>query len=287
MERLLGNERLLIAGAVLGFLAALAPIVSPGKSWTIGPDAVATVGDSVITREDFERARDALAADRRAPLSKGDQRHVLNRLIDEELLFQRASELNLHEYDPAIRKQMVRTLLDTISTEEEGEADEAALRAFYEAHSELFTPPPELRVTRIVIAKSAPEAPARRDAAIAALAAGRPPEDVAAQYNDPTALAVPDGLLPAAKLRDYVGEGALAAVLALTEGKATAPIETANGWEIYVLRERRGAAAPPFESVRDAVLERMRTQAGEQALAQMLERLRDRTAVVIDPALAE
>src|SRR5690606_22159228 len=78
---------LLGLGAALGLVLATAELLALGGTRSSLPSAaVASVGGTPIRRDDYERALAALASDRRTPLDDADRRHVLDRMIDEELL---------------------------------------------------------------------------------------------------------------------------------------------------------------------------------------------------------
>lgn len=95
----------LAAGALLGLAAAGAALLAPRAGPAALPDdVVAVVNGAPVRSADYRRAVAALAADRRDPLGDADRRFVLERLVDEELLVQRALELGLARHDRRVRK---------------------------------------------------------------------------------------------------------------------------------------------------------------------------------------
>jgi hypothetical protein len=169
---------LLVAGLVTGATLAAAGLrVAPAAD--LPPEAVARVDRQLILRDEWLRAVAAVASERRTPLTEADQRHILERLIDEELLVQHGVALGLVEHDARLRSTLVSQVLQATASAAREPADEAALRAFHDANRGFFAPAARLRV---------------RAARIDAQGARRPFEP-----------AVPDALLPVAKLQAYLG----------------------------------------------------------------------------------
>jgi hypothetical protein len=131
---------LLAAGALLGLGLAGTGILEPAPSGPDLPsDAAALVNGVAVGRDRYERALDALARDRREPLRDEDRRFVLDRLIEEELLVQRAVELGLDRSDPVVRNTLVSAMIETIvSGIGQREPDAEQVEAFYEEHREYF-----------------------------------------------------------------------------------------------------------------------------------------------------
>src|SRR5262245_50870367 len=86
---------LLVAGLLAGIGLASADIVLRRDELPDG--AVARVNDKLISRDAWLRAVAAVASERRAPLTPEDQRHILDRLVDEELLVQHGLSMDLIE----------------------------------------------------------------------------------------------------------------------------------------------------------------------------------------------
>jgi hypothetical protein len=267
---------LLGIGAAAGLALASARLVwRPADAATLPAEAVAVVNGQPIARADFERAVDAVASDRRAGLAAGDRARVLQRLVDEELLLQRAMDLELPRRDPRIRGQLVTTVIDTaLSGDARGEPSEGTLRAFYDGHRSYFARPGRVRlVHRAVPGTDA----ASRDRAVAlaeALQAGRPPDPT------PDVVTVPDALLPVAKLEQYLGPSVLQTVLALPVGGVTQPIASQGGYHVIRLAEREQEEIPPYDEVRALVRTEFVRRRGEEALRAYLDELRAGATIV-------
>jgi hypothetical protein len=115
-------------GAVLGLALAMGSLLSRKNDPPMPADAVAIVNGSPIREADLERAMAALAADRRDPLGAAERRLVLDRLVEEELLVQRASELGLDRRDRGLRSRLVTAMVDAVVTDGAHRADAGAGR---------------------------------------------------------------------------------------------------------------------------------------------------------------
>jgi hypothetical protein len=237
---------LLVAGLAAGALLAAAGLVAPGGELPDG--AVARVNDRLIQRDDWLRAVAAVASERRTPLTAEDERHILDRLVDEELLVQHGRALGLVEHDGRLRDTLVSEVMLAATQRAGAGLDEAALRGFYAANLDFFAPAARLRVR------------AWRLEASGARAAFAP--------------AVPDALLPPAKLVAYLGPTLVARATALRVDEISAPLPSGDARVELQLLEREASAAPPFEQVREQVRVEARRRADEAAVRALLADLR-------------
>lgn len=237
-------QALLVAGMLAGMAAAAWTLVRGDPALPAG--AVARVNERLISRESWLRAVTAVASERRTPLTPADHRHILDRLVDEELLVQHGLALGLAERDRRLRGQLVSEVL-VAATATIPEPDEAQLRAFHDAHRDRFTTPGRLRVA-------------------ATRADGRP-----------VVPPVPDALLPPAKLREYVGPRLTEAALALEVGQSSAP----QGEVVLRVVEKEPPHTPAFDEVREEVRAEARRRAEEAAVRKLLGELRGDGDVVV------
>ena len=192
-----------------------------------------------VRRADYERAVEALASDRRDGIDDADKRHVLDRLVDEEVLVQRALELGLARSDRRVRGDLVAAVIEAVTADAgQREPDDAELRAFFDANRDYFARPGRLQVEQVFVrSRSDADAAAldrARDAA-ARLRSGAPAAEVQANVGDAPVAAVPDAPLPAAKLREYLGPAAVEAVATLDPGDVAEPVRGAGGYLVLRL----------------------------------------------------
>jgi parvulin-like peptidyl-prolyl isomerase len=278
---------LLALGAAAGLAIAVSSLVLDDRREPLAADAVATVNDVAIRRDDYLRALGAVASDRRAPLDDADKQRVLDRLIDEELLLQRGLSLGVARRDRTVRAQLVAATMDLLGRST-AEPSPETLRAFYEAEREYFVVPGRLRVRQILVrtaGRSEDDARARADTAAARLRAGDPFDAVRAELGDEETAPLPAALLPAAKLREYVGETAATVAAALEPGGTSDPVRSSMGWHVLQLVERTEPTVPAFDDAADRVRAEYRRRADEAALRASLDGLRRAARVRVTDAL--
>jgi hypothetical protein len=262
---------LLALGAALGLGAALWGALGEPGFGRPGREAIATVDGVAIPRADYERALGSLAADKRSPLTTADARRALERLIDEELLVRRGLDLGLGTSDLAVRKALVDAMVQFAAAEAAGrEPADDELRKFYAERPALARSAPQLRVR---VASIPSRDAARVEAMRGALRAGQGFEAAATAAGAET-VTVPDALLPAGKVADYAGPAVRDAAIALSPGEVAGPLEVGGVPTFVYLVDKRAGEVPPFENVREVVLEEWRRRAAESALDRYLAGLR-------------
>ena len=133
-----------LVGLCLGALSALRGTPQPAKR--LPADAIAMVNGTPIRAEDYRRAVAMLASDKRNLLTEADRVHVLDRLIEEELLIQAAVSDGLVERDRAVRQAITRAMLAAIVTDSaSARPTREELRAFYAENAALFAQADEIR----------------------------------------------------------------------------------------------------------------------------------------------
>lgn len=276
---------LLAAGAATGLaVAAFGLMRGDGSPGALPDHAVAAVNGEILRVEEYRRAVQALAADRRGPIGEKEKRHVLDRLLEEELLVQRGLELGLARHDRRVRGDIVSAVIQAVLQQaEQGEPDEDEVRAFYEENRDYFTRTGRLSVQQVMVraepARSEEEARARAVEAAQRLRAGEPLAAVDERLGDPPVALLPAGLLPATKLREYLGPTATRAALELEPGGVAEPVRSASGYHVLRLVAREPARVPPLAEIASEVRAELRRRAGDDALRAYLDELRERADV--------
>jgi hypothetical protein len=241
---------LLAGGMLVGAALAVFYMVRVPDAQVPGDDAVAWVNGRPIARESYENALAAVASDRKTgTLREGDRERVLDRLIDQELLIDRAIELGLHERDPQIRNQLATAMIDFIIRRAEDEARAATeneLRAFYEAERFRFERAAQYRVTI--------EGPA---------------------------VPLPDDFLLEKEIEQAIGPTAARQVTEMQVGGTITVGEGDGAYEVRLLERRNGEIAP-FEDARDVVEAAYLRHRSELAVREFLELARQRTDIVVE-----
>jgi len=261
----------LAAGAALGFALAAQGILQRDRS-ALPPGVVAMVGDVPITTEEYARALAAVASDRRDGIDRTLQKHVLDRLIDEELLVQAALANGMALRDPMLRGQIATAMIDAVIGEKRTPTEDE-LRAHFASHTAVFARNGRVRVEALWFASGPIKE--RADAARVRLLAG---DKV---VGDAPGLVVPTALVPQIKLADYLGPTVAQAVATLPVNGVTAPIESSGGIWVVRLLERKDGDTPAFELVREQVLADWRREQDDETLRRWLERRRHETRVAL------
>lgn len=279
---------LLLAGVLVGAALTAWDVAHPPRPTPAtlpGATYAARVNDVSIPRRDYERALAALNRDSRNELSAEDRAHVLERLIEQELLLQRATELGLARSDGQVRNALVAALVTSIvqeATEESAQPDEATLRQHFAAHRDYFRIPTLVQVEQLffAITNAGSEAEARRRAheAHEAWLAGTPFGELTAQADEPP-VQLPASLVPPSKLLDYLGATATRAARELGPSEVSKPVRSGGGYLILRVVNRQGGEVPRFEEARPRVLADYRRRAGERRLREYLSNLKRRAHI--------
>lgn len=273
-------RRLLALGAGLGLFAAAWALIAPSPSQTVPDDAIAIVNGVVIRQDDYQRLLAGFQSDSRSPINDEIRRHILNRMIEEELLVQRGLDLGLARLDRRVRGDLTSSLISSIvATAEEGEPDTEELETFYAENRPFFTRPGRLRVEQVFFrtpnGRASDETLVRAQAARDALLSGEPIQQVQERWGDDQISPVPNTLLPALKLREYIGPTALGVAEQLPIGGVSDPIQSGSGLHVLRMIERTENQEPPLSAIRGQVENEWRRRAGDRALRAYLDQLRE------------
>lgn len=272
---------LLSLGAAVGLIAAASAIVAPASyPGAVPDDAIALVNGVVIRRDDYQRLLAGFESDSKSPIDEQARRHVLDRMIDEELLVQRALDLGLARVDRRVRADLTSALISSIvgiSDDREPTRDE--LESFYAEQSGFFARPGRLHVRQVFfrVPAGADEEAIFAKAGLAreALRSGQSLESVRAEYGDDEVSPLPDTLLPAVKLREYIGPTAVRAALELERGEVGPPVRSGIGIHVLVMADRTPTETPPLAEIEPQVRSEWRRRLGDQSLRAYLDQLRD------------
>jgi parvulin-like peptidyl-prolyl isomerase len=287
MTRLDRSNVLLALGSTLGLVLAAGGLLASGRD--TGPalpsDTVARVNGVPIRSDDYRRALDAVASDRRTPPDAELRRHVLDRLIDEELLVQRGLELGLPRVDARVRHDLAAAVVDAATASAAPEEPSAAeLTRFYDENRGFFGRGDRIHLRQVFVAAGTPDGDARAATAATRLRAGEDVATVKAALGDVEPIPLPDGPLPAAKLADYLGPTPLRAVLDLPASAVSDPVRSTAGYHVLVLVAREPGSVPPLAEIEDEVRAEWHRSSGERALRSQLDALRARATLEVTAA---
>jgi hypothetical protein len=269
----------LLALVVVGALLAACGETDSGERKATSPrDVVAVVNGQAITRDAFEHYVESAAVGSETASSDAEtQRRLLLRMVDEELLFQRAIALGLHRRDPAVHRAILSAVIASVTSEGvAAEPDEATLRSHYEENAAHFTGPERFAVEVVRVSdRGRTDAEARSDAEEVAnrLREGADVGAVLASYPDSSALATPAPPLPLESVAQRAGPAVASALSRLSPGEVSDPVRDEAGYTVVALRKRHPPEAAPFDDVRGEVRGAYLRQRRERALRDTLDAL--------------
>jgi parvulin-like peptidyl-prolyl isomerase len=257
--------------------------------------AVARVGDGVITEQDF-----ADAAGRTLPagpqLSKEERRKVLDDLVTEEVLFQEAVEKELYR-DPKVRKILVNLLLreEVYGSVRTTDVPREELEAYYNAHRSEFTIPEKVQLKRIYL-RFGGDSNRTQDAALTLgkELVGRIKKDptvfkdLAEQYSD-------DPNKRRGGELGYVGREGVPGVppevieraFSMPLNQVSEPFVAGEGVNIVIVPSKREAVDRTFEQMQGSVLRRLKNEKFQELTEQFIARARSKYQVTVDEAVLD
>ncbi|MDC0485093.1 MAG: GNAT family N-acetyltransferase [SAR86 cluster bacterium] len=232
---------------------------------------VAKIDERAISKEKYETYLESIAQSRKTGLIESDPENILERMIDEELLIQRGIDLGMIENNPEIRSMIIQKMISSIVAETDNlRISTKDLKAFYSANQDLFTPSPKLHLIKLSFASD------QRASGITAkdfLADG----DLAAAKSLASieVISLPNTLLPAMKVREYIGPYLTQVALGLQEGEVSDLIELDDQFHLLVPVQKVIQGAPEFNDIYQEVESEYIRFKGEEMLDEYLEDLRN------------
>ena len=243
-------------------------------------ETLAWVNERPVTREQLGRAERRL--NRGGSLGEAERRSVINMLIDEELLLQRAEALGVVEADPGVRKSIVQATIDRVVDDfSAAPVHPGQLEEFYRGHQAVFTRPARVAVAALRFNGL--------EEALAARAATNSESTLAAVADSPGAQPLPQlpgSPLPTHALRRYLGPGPAAVALSLMPGEISQPVKGAGGFYLIQVTEVIPASLPNYQDIVAVVRQEYLSRGREVALTSKLAALWQSAEVQLNPRVA-
>lgn len=288
---------LLAVGAATGLALAAWGLLGEAPNAGLPEGAVARVNGTSIRSQDFERLVAAVLKDMRTKNEAVARRRVLDRMIEEELLVQRALDLGLVHLDRRVRADLTASVIASVVNDVKNQVPSTQdLEVFFAENSDYFTRPGRLHARQVFFRDTQPGGrdpqsggadPARKSAqerahaAYTRLTSGETYETVKAELGDFEISPIPSTLLPPAKLREYVGPTLLSTIASLEVGEWSEPTQSGSAMRIVQLVDREHAVTPKLSEIRKQVEVDWRRRLGDRALRDYLDELRVRANIEI------
>lgn len=267
-------------------------------------EVVARVGDGDVTAEEIRSAIGQLDARQQAAvardpalLSQTVRAILANRLVLKEAIGKKWDQ------QPAVAAQLVRvrdnliaeTYLQSVTNPPDSFPSETEIKNVYEANASALLVPRRFRLAQIVVnlardADKAAEEAARKkldDIVRKAKATGQDFGSLARSASEDTPTAERDGEIGWINEPDLRPE-IRSQVVGLQKSGVTDPVRLDDGWHILKLLDTEAARTRALAEVRDALVQRMRTERAEaNRRAYMAELLKQTPPVVNELALSK
>ena len=233
----------------------------------IAGDTLAVVNGTAIAQEDFERAASRKVASDGKALNLEEKKEVIDRMVKDELLFQKAYEQKLY-LDPKVKKVMLNALLreKVFSQVKNSDFSEQDLRTYFTQHKEEFTVPEKIQFSRILI-----KIKKDRDALAAKAEAERIYNELkkntdafgetAEKFSDgPYRRRGGDVGFVSKKGKPGLPTEVVTAAFEMRKGQLSKPIETKDGFNIIRIKERRAEMERTFEQMKGTVMRKLKNE---------------------------
>lgn len=114
----------LALGATAGALCAVLVLLGDSVGGGVDATAVASVNGSRLDLDEYHRALRLFASEKRSATTTDDRSLILERMIEEELLLQYGLEAGLLREHPAVRAEVLRSVVTSLTAELQARNDE-------------------------------------------------------------------------------------------------------------------------------------------------------------------
>ena len=232
---------------------------------------IAKIDDRAISKGKYESYLDSVAQSRKSGLISSDAENILERMIDEELLIQRAVDLGMLANDSELRSIIIQKMISSIIADTKNiRFSQQELQTFFIENQDFFAPSPKLHLLKFSFleANLAQANEARQMLLSSNLV-------LAKQLAESDVIQLPNTLLPATKIREYIGPLLTQEALKLDDGEVSQIIASENQLHLlFVIKKLRGSAGS-FEEMYEEIESEFIRQKGEEMLDEYLLDLRN------------
>ncbi|MEE2743129.1 MAG: peptidylprolyl isomerase [Bdellovibrionota bacterium] len=265
------RESLLFLGMALGLsLSFYSTKITNSKG------LIASVNDRPVSLEKYKATLSQIRKGKRNPLTEKEKEIIINRLIEEELLFQNAKTLGLLEKDPLIRKTIVSSMIDFIKrpSKRDRPPSEEDLKKFFFRNKPEFIPAKRIRVSTFSFSQKK-----NVEKLKSLIQKGASFQTLKKKWGE-SSFEVPEMLLPGNTIRSYLGPTLTQKAFKMNTGEILGPLERGKSFVVVKVLERE-AKEVSFEKVRSRVLDHFLRREKENNLRKKLEEMKDKARIKI------
>jgi len=263
---------------------------APAATVDVG-EVIADVEGVPVGSDEFEQAAARKKPAEGDSLSMAEKKEVLDRLVDEKLLYKAALAKGLDK-DPKVQKVMVNTLLrqEVYANVRNSDFTDEELQAYYEAHKDEFVVPEKVQIKRILIKvnKDREEGEAMGLAKeVHGKLKGDPSKfkDLAAKHSeDPYRRRGGDvGFVPRSG-KPGLAQAVVDKAFEMGVEELSAPFVTDEGVNIIYIANKREEVSRTFQQMKGSVLRKVKNEKLKDLYEQYVSSLRDGATIKIDEA---
>ncbi len=287
-----------LAAILVGLLVAAAGLfrAAPLPLTAVPPGYVALVNQKGLLMSDYIAQTQVETARTFAETTPAERSKVLREMIDEELLVQRASVLDLPETTNEVRGSLVSAVNAQVAAPVLAYVPtDAELRAYYEKYRQNYTGPGSMTVHDLVLHiggyENADQSPAQALAdateAVYQLRSGAAPAHVMEHFGLVNSGRMDDTEQLDFAVKLHLGDKLYKFAAQMRDGEVSDPIQDADGMHILVMVRHEFPKVVDFSAVRDRVYLDFRAAASARATQENLSLLRSQAQILLAPGLQE
>jgi parvulin-like peptidyl-prolyl isomerase len=232
--------------------------------------AIARVGEKEISRQRFEEIIKILDDQSNSELTLEKKNLIRDRLIDEELLIQRAIELDLIRNDSLVKGNVIQTMFQyIINSNELPEPSEAELREYLIKEKNYFSSGKRYKLKNYTFRNFNDAETARNSLALNNF------EDFLKHVETENTIDLPNVFLTPQKIRDYLGPKALEELPNLDKGGFSKIFEINQIPSIIICIDILLDNSPKFEEIIEQIKNKFIRDREDNLVKEYIENLRN------------
>lgn len=240
---------------------------SENQKMMLSQGIVSKVNGELISEDTFQQYLSALEYDKKNQLTKVDREHVLDRMIEEELLLQQGLKTEIYKRDPAIRNKIILSVIESITSQGESEeVSDKKLKEFYQEHRSRFLTQDHYKLLAYKVSANGKS--------FSTLLKNHGEKKAMKMVSNVEKLSVPLGLLPKSRLGSYLGEKLVLKLSSMENGSISQTLQVGSSHYVINLIDKVEASLRPFNEVKSLVEFAYRKNKKDRTLNRYLKKLK-------------